>query len=188
MRIPNAFYLVVDLEATCSNDASLPRHEMEIIEIGAVLQNARTFELEAEFQTFVRPVRHPKLTAFCTELTSITQEEVDAAPLFPEALRSMEEWRSGFEDALFCSWGDYDRFQFLQDCQYHGVEYPFHSGHLNLKEAFSRALNTRRRFGVDGALRKLGLGFEGTHHRGIDDARNIARIVRQLCAGGGASS
>jgi 3'-5' exoribonuclease 1 len=184
MRIPNSFYLIVDLEATCSNDGSLPRHEMEIVEIGAVLQNARSFEIESEFQTFVHPVRHPRLTAFCTELTSITQTEVDAAPLFPEALRSMKDWMDGFDDALFCSWGDYDRYQFLQDCQYHGVEYPFSSGHLNLKEAFSRTQNTGRRFGVGGALRRLGMGFEGTHHRGIDDARNIARIVRAVAGAG----
>lgn len=188
MHIPHAFYLIIDLEATCSNDGSLPRNEMEIIEIGAVLLNGRTFEIESEFQTFVRPVRHPKLTAFCTELTSITQEQVDTAPMFPEALESMKNWRDGFEDALFCSWGDYDRFQFLQDCRYHGVAYPFLTGHFNVKEAFSKSLNTRRRFGVDGALRKLGLELEGTHHRGLDDARNIARIVRQVCAGGGSSS
>jgi inhibitor of KinA sporulation pathway (predicted exonuclease) len=182
VRIPNAYYLIVDLEATCSNDGSVPRHEMEIIEIGAVIQNARTFETESEFQTFVRPVRHPNLTAFCTELTSITQPLVDGAPLFPEALQAMREWMGDFEDALFCSWGNYDRSQFLQDCRYHGVEYPFSSGHLNLKEEFSKALSTGRSFGISGALRRLGLELEGTHHRGIDDARNIVRIVRRVAA------
>jgi inhibitor of KinA sporulation pathway (predicted exonuclease) len=25
-------------------------------------------------------------------------------------------------------------------------------------------------------------GFEGSHHRGLDDAENIARIVRRVCA------
>lgn len=184
MRIPNPFYLIIDLEATCSDDGSVPRHEMEIIEIGAVLLQARTFEVESELQTFVRPVRHPRLTPFCTGLTSITQEEVAAAPLFPEALRSLKEWMEGFGDALFCSWGEYDRLQFLQDCRFHGVEYPFGAGHLNLKEEFSRTLGTGRRFGVGGALRRLGLGFEGTHHRGIDDARNIARIVRAVAGEG----
>jgi hypothetical protein len=89
MNIPNAYYLIVDLEATCSDDGSVLRHEMEIIEIGAVLQNAKTFEIESQFQTFVRPVRHPRLTAFCTELTGIRQDMVAAAPLFPEALESL---------------------------------------------------------------------------------------------------
>jgi hypothetical protein len=37
------FYLVIDLEATTSDDGSLPPDKMEVIEIGAVLAHARTF-------------------------------------------------------------------------------------------------------------------------------------------------
>jgi inhibitor of KinA sporulation pathway (predicted exonuclease) len=59
MRIPNDYYLIVDVEATCSDDGTVPRHEMEIIEIGAVMQDSRTFEIESEFQSFVCPVRRP---------------------------------------------------------------------------------------------------------------------------------
>ena len=56
MRITNDYYLIVDLEATCSDVGAVPRHEMEIIEIGAVMQSSgHKFEVEAEFQTFVRP-------------------------------------------------------------------------------------------------------------------------------------
>ena len=29
-------------------------------------------------------------------------------------------------------------------------------------------------------LQHLGMDFEGTPHRGIDDARNLARILKQL--------
>jgi len=67
-------HLIVDLEATCCNDASFPKDEMEIIEIGAVMTLAETLENISEFQTFIRPVRHPQLTAFCKELTSISQK------------------------------------------------------------------------------------------------------------------
>ena len=34
MRIGNAYYLLVDLEATCADDGVVPRHQMESIEIG----------------------------------------------------------------------------------------------------------------------------------------------------------
>ena len=183
MNIRNRYYLIVDLEATCSHDGSVPKHEMEIIEIGAVIQNARTFEIESEFQTFVRPVRHPRLTAFCIELTGIRQDMLADAPSFPEALESFKKWMFQFEDALFCSWGDYDRNQFKQDCEYHKIGYPFHSGHLNLKAEFGRSRNVQKKLGVAQALRHLGMKFEGSHHRGLDDARNIARIVRRVCGG-----
>lgn len=183
MRIPNNYYLIVDVEATCSNDGAVPRHEMEIIEIGAVMQNAGTYEIEAEFQTFVHPVRHPQLTDFCIELTHIAQADLRDAPEFPEAISLMKNWLNNFEDSLFCSWGDYDRNQFTQDCQYHGVDYPFNAAHLNLKAEFARTSGQRKKPGISSALRHIGLSFEGSQHRGLDDAKNIARIVRRVCTG-----
>lgn len=52
---------------------------MEIIEIGGVMLNKATWAIEAEFQQFVQPVRHPQLIPFCTELTSISQEDIAGA-------------------------------------------------------------------------------------------------------------
>jgi len=183
MHISNSYYLIIDLEATCSDNGIVPRDEMEIIEIGAVLQSARTFEIESEFQTFVRPVRNPNLTKFCMELTGITQSDVAGAPSFQEAIEDLKEWMDPFGDTLFCSWGDYDRKQFLQDCEYHRIAYPFHSEHLNLKARFSESNGGTKKLGITGALRNLNMNFEGSHHRGLDDARNIARIVRRVCMG-----
>ena len=173
-------YLVIDLEATCDDKGAVPKHEMEIIEIGAVLVDADTFEIEAEFQTFVRPILHPTLTPFCRELTSITQAQVDAAPGFPAAIAALAEFiraQSPGHLPLFGSWGNYDRGQFMQDAKLHEVELPFGPDHLNIKQAFSDALGTRKGLGMARALKRLGLPLEGTHHRGIDDARNIARIL-----------
>src|SRR5204863_480349 len=73
-------YLVVDLEATCDDHHALPREDSEIIEIGAVLVDGATLEPQGEFQSFVRPVVHPRLTPFCTQLTTITQADVVRAP------------------------------------------------------------------------------------------------------------
>src|SRR5207237_9855286 len=152
MRIANAHYLIIDLEATCSSDDTVARGEMEIIEIGAVLQDARSLAIESEFQIFIRPGRHVRLTPFCMELTGISQSDVDPASPFPAALEEFKKWMYRYEDALFCSWGDYDRKQFEQDCGYHGIDYPFRSGHLNLKAEFSRTLNLRKQLGIAAAL------------------------------------
>ena len=63
------------------------------------------------------------------------------------------------------------------DARYHGVALPFGDRHLNLKAEFSSRKSTRKRFGMAAALRAVGLPLAGTHHRGIDDARNIARLL-----------
>lgn len=171
-------YLVIDLEATCDDRGAVPRHEMEIIEIGAVLVDEVSLLAIGEFQSFVRPRRHPKLTDFCKTLTSITQAEVDAAPGFPEVLERLRRFAyAGAGRPLFGSWGNYDKTQFAQDAKHHGVTLPFGPDHLNIKQAFSDALGTKKRFGMDAALKRVGLPLVGTHHRGIDDARNIARLL-----------
>lgn len=176
MNRPRHFH-VVDFEATCSNDDSVPREEMEIIEVGAVMVDGETLQSVGEFQSFVRPVRHPLLTPFCRELTSITQAEVDAAPPFAAVLRQWQSWAEEFEGSILCSWGTYDRNQLQQDCHYHAIAYPFTPEHINLKAEFSQRIGQRRRFGMAEALSRSGLTLEGTHHRGLDDARNIARLL-----------
>lgn len=174
--------IIVDLEATCCKDGSFPRHEMEIIEIGAVAVDSATGAIDSEFQSFVRPVRNLKLTDFCRELTSISQEQVDEAEDYPTTIKAFRKWLSGFGEYDFCSWGYYDRSQFEQDCEYHSVPYPFAGPHRNLKVEFAQALGLKKKLGVGGALKRLGMAFDGTPHRGIDDARNIARIYAEVIA------
>lgn len=170
--------LVVDLEATCSDNGAVPKHQMEIIEIGAVLARpSAPFEAIDEFQAFVKPVRHPVLTPFCTRLTYITQADVDAADAFAEVMDQFVRWAVGHGRFLFCSWGDYDRKQFLQDCGHRGVRFPLGADHINLKARFSERQGLKKRLGMAQALEAAGLALEGRHHRGIDDARNIARLL-----------
>ena len=170
------YFLVIDLEATCDEEKRIRDRDMEIIEIGSVLVDAETLLPVAEHQTFVKPVRHPVLTEFCKKLTTITQADVQNAPGFPEAIASLTRFIDG-RDVLFCSWGDYDRRQFEQDARRHGVSLPFGGKHLNVKKQFSTQLGEEMRYGMAGALRRVGLPLQGTHHRGIDDARNIARLL-----------
>jgi len=169
-------FLVIDLEATCDEERRLPSRQMEIIEIGAVLVEPESLAPVAEFQTFIKPVRHPLLTPFCTKLTSITQADVAGAPGFAQAIRQLAGFIDG-RDVLFCSWGDYDRRQFEQDARYHKVGLPFGGRHLNVKKRFSAELGEETSYGMAGALVRVGLTLRGTHHRGIDDARNIARLL-----------
>ncbi len=171
--------LVVDLEATCCDMKSIPRHQMETIEIGAVMVVRETLEVVDEFQTFIKPMRHPILTNFCLELTSIIQAQVDTAPDFGTAMSRWQTWLSKFDNAIFGSWGEYDRTQFFQDSKHHQIDlpYPVSSNHINLKEIFSTAQGLPKRYGMAQALDLANIPLTGTHHRGIDDARNITKLL-----------
>lgn len=168
-------YLILDLEATCCDRRSIPRARTEIIEIGAVLVDPESLAVTEEFQTFVRPVLFPELTPFCTQLTSITQEQVANAPPFRQAIRLLGRF-VGQKHPVFGSWGDYDRNQLNREAKRNRCGLPLASDHLNVKQAFADREGHKKR-GLGGALQRAGLSFEGTAHRGIDDARNIARLL-----------
>jgi 3'-5' exoribonuclease 1 len=171
------YYLVLDLEATCCDKGSIAPNQMEIIEIGAVMVDSKTLTIVDEFQSFVKPTHNPMLTEFCKSLTSISQMQVDRAPTYPEASVMLKNWLSGYSNGVFGSWGDYDRKQFQQDSNFHKVSFPIAYPHVNLKKMFSETQNLPKRYGMAKALELASLPLAGTHHRGIDDARNIAKLL-----------
>lgn len=83
-------YVVLDFEATCQRGSRLS--PQEVIELPSVAVDARTGAVLSEFRTYVRPLHHPRLTKFCTELTGIEQPTVDAAPAWHEACASWAAW------------------------------------------------------------------------------------------------
>lgn len=99
------YYLIIDFEATCCDHGTVPKQEMEIIEFGAVMLQRSTMQIVDEFQSFIRPVRNPQLTPFCTELTTITQQDVDAAPDFSSVITALKQWLKPYSNYIFCSWG-----------------------------------------------------------------------------------
>ena len=85
-------YIILDLEATCWQKGN---QRNEIIEIGAVCIDEGKKTL-GEFSEFVRPVCHPCLSDFCTELTTITQAEIDRVETFPIVVNHFQNWITGF--------------------------------------------------------------------------------------------
>jgi len=168
-------FLVVDLEATC--DEGVVYEDSETIEIGAVLLNDN-FETIGEFSKFVRPVKRPILTAFCQRLTGISQSQVDASDTFLEVFTAFVAWCSRF--GKFCSWGSWDQKQLRRDCDYNSFIYSFKDiDHVDL------ARLSRRKYGCGQRrlFKRLGVETTGRRHRGIDDARNYARLMPFLFGG-----
>jgi inhibitor of KinA sporulation pathway (predicted exonuclease) len=169
---------VVDVEATCWEGRPPPGVASEIIEIGLTVVDIERRERLAKHRILVRPHRS-RVSAFCTELTGLTQEEVDTGVEFAEACRLLaDEHRAGSRP--WASWGEYDRRQFERQCEATGTRYPFGRAHANAKQVFTEALGLRRRPGMAAALGVAGLPLEGRHHSGADDAWNIAALLLLL--------
>jgi inhibitor of KinA sporulation pathway (predicted exonuclease) len=169
--------VVVDVEATCWKKGVFSRQK-ETIEIGAVLLLFERAHAEwPEFQTFVRPRRLPRLSSFCRELTGITQEDVDAAPSFPEALQLFLEWSQPVERVVLASWSHYDAWQLDLDLEAHELPklaLPF----LDVKKLAAHIVGSKN---FEDTARELAPDcIAMPRHRAIADARRTARILHRL--------
>ena len=169
--------VVVDIEATCWKKGVFSRKK-ETIEIGAVLLLFdRAPAKWPEFQTFARPLRLPRLSSFCRELTGISQEDVDAAPSFPEALQRFLEWAQPLEQVVLGTWSRYDAWQLDLDLEAHGLPrlgVPF----LDVKKLAASIIGGKS---LEETTRELVPDcVELPRHRAINDARRTARILHRL--------
>jgi inhibitor of KinA sporulation pathway (predicted exonuclease) len=170
--------LVVDIEATCWNGKTPPGEENEIIEIGITPLDIATGEPLSKDSILVKPTRST-VSDFCTQLTTLTQEQVNQGIPFAEACQILKQkYRAA--DRVWASYGDYDRKQFTKQCESFGVKYPFNPRHINVKTLFAIMYALPKEVGMAKALEILNLPLEGIHHRGGDDAWNIAKILSQL--------
>jgi inhibitor of KinA sporulation pathway (predicted exonuclease) len=175
--------LIVDLEATCWERGRHQAGDMETIEIGALLVEPEQVDATPRsFQTFVRPVRSGALSDYCVKLTGIRQADVDGAETFPAAFARFLAWLGDPALVRFSSWGRYDKSQLQRDCTHHAVRFPFTDDHFNIKKFWSQTYRNKSA-SMSHALERMGLALEGAHHRGLDDARNIWRILRAQTGG-----
>lgn len=168
--------LVIDIEATCWETNPPPHGQTsDVIEIGVCPVEVSTLTRLEKRSILIRPERS-SVSEFCTRLTTLTQEQVDGGVRFAEACKVLEtEYRSA--DRVWASFGDYDRKAIERQCNETGVRYPFGPRHLNVKTLFALVRGLPHEVGTAQAVELCGRVMEGTHHRGDDDAWNIAGVL-----------
>jgi len=194
---PIDFIAILDFEATCDDQTKLD--VQEIIEFPTVFVSASTGKVEFIYHTYVKPDVNPTLTKFCTELTGIEQETVENGISIQEALVSHRaflekhglvsaleaaespEEHKGKKTFVYATCGDWDLKTCLpKQLRYRGISCPaFMSSWFNLKEGF-RDFYKIKPTGMAMMLMHAGLKLEGRHHSGIDDCKNLARIVQKM--------
>lgn len=175
--------LVIDLEATCwDTTKEKGDQKSEIIEIGVCHLNLETMEPEDKTSYLVRP-RFSTVSQFCTDLTTITPEMLkEEGHYFNEVINTFSK-DFGVKYKTWFSWGAYDRVQLEKNCAMYNVKYPMGRNHINAKNLYSLRFGLSKELGMTSALEHAGINLEGTHHRGHDDAWNIAKLVAKILKG-----
>ncbi|OZC11177.1 SAP domain protein [Onchocerca flexuosa] len=184
------YFVVMDFECTC--EADLYNYNHEIIEFPAILVDVRKKEIVDIFHSYVRPLVNPQLSEFCSAFTGITQEMVDKASPFIDVLDSFRAWmqshRLGQKDVryAFVTDGPWDIAKFFQmqciQSKLNAVPHDFRF-YINIRRSFANKYCKRRsmqKINLSGMLTFLNMEFEGREHSGLDDSKNIARIVIKM--------
>lgn len=186
-------FIVYDLEATCydKNDQTKPKgFQNEIIEIGAVKCDEHGNVID-QFCQFLRPKKYPIVSKFCTDLTTITQDDINFAMHADIVIMEFFRWaydtdrdpQAWLENTIFISWGLYDKRQMRDDLRLNGLNVNLinDDNHRSLKHLHSEwnKLNYPKGVGLGSACKFEKIEFTGQPHRGIDDARNVAKIFKK---------
>ena len=180
---------VIDLESTC--DEPTNPQPQEIIELPIVLVNLRTLTLGASWRTYVKPTEHPTLSAFCSNLTGITQPQVESGVPLAAALASLDAFVSAHVPSgatLLCAtWSDWDLAHMLaSEARWRRLQLPpYLQRWCDLRATF-RTQYPRAQGGLEEACATAGVPWEGRAHCGLDDAANTARLAVQCCLRGAA--
>ena len=178
MTIERDTVVIVDVESTCwENEEEAKQNTSEIIEIGVCTLDITSGKPDKKRSIFVKPTEST-ISPFCTQLTTITPEMVEESGIaFADACQILEDDYQT-KSQMWLSWGNYDRNMFITQCERQKVSYPYSTHHCNLKNLFANFYGNR--MGLEQALATINLKLEGTHHRGDDDAWNIARVLSHL--------
>jgi len=138
-QAPFDYICVYDFECQCTQGDELKFNE--IIEFPIVVVDVKNRKVVAEFQTYVKPVIEPKLTDFCTELTGITQDQVDKGVILQEALKQvhtfLKEKQIIGSEFVFASCGDFDGNQLKRESQHKNLNIAnYYKRWINLKKVF----------------------------------------------------
>eukprot|EP01084_Bolivina_argentea_P308139 532735_1 len=195
----NFKYLVVlDFENTF-DEHTKPFVGTELIEWPAII-----IDIEKEiiydspkdyFHYYIKPKINPKLSKLCIETCGITQSMVDNGISIEYALDLWNKWcynndllpdiKTGLPKACIVTCGDWDlqtmwTHQFkICSFGYYENAMLFHSW-INIKKIFKYMFHQKKFMGMMRMLNYLNIKHEGKHHSGIDDVKNICKIVIML--------
>lgn len=185
--IPNEF-IIYDLEYTSwegSKETGWSREGeyREIVDVGAikVKRNGATFKTENTFSMLVKPIKNPELSHYFTQLTGITQKQLEKEG------QSFETFVTEF--AEFCA-GEYPIFSYGEDDEILIENHELYEVPLkmdtrrftNYRAMICEALNLSQTLCSSDLPEAIGLEKYSDGHRGLGDAIAQVRALEYLAS------
>lgn len=150
----------------------------EVIQIGAVKLDSR-MNICGSYQIIVKPQYFKKLHRHVSELTGITQEQMDEGTPLPEAAERFKKWCG--KDFVFLTWGPDDIPMLKENFNVHDIPSGWLDKVYDLQVIFSRQTedSTKQR-SLEYAMEHFGLEQHLPAHDALNDAYFTALVAKAL--------
>ncbi|CAH2053658.1 unnamed protein product [Thlaspi arvense] len=184
------FFLVLDLEG-----------KVEILEFPVLILDAKTMQVVDLFHRFVRPTKMSEkaINKYIEgKYGEVGVDRVwhDTAIPFKQVVEEFEGWLAehslwgketdgALNDAAFVTCGNWDiKTKIPEQCLVSDINLPqYFMEWINLKDVYLNFYGREAR-GMVSMMRQCGIRLMGSHHLGIDDTKNITRVVQRMLADG----
>jgi inhibitor of KinA sporulation pathway (predicted exonuclease) len=173
------------IEIFMSLDLEMNQPSRRIIQIGACVGNIKTGAIFEKISLFVNP--YERLNPYITDLTKITQEDVDNGYTLEEAYRKLQDLHSKYGAFINCiTWGGGDSQELLTQLKEDNPS--FEGWCFGRRWIDTKTLFVSWRFsqgqpiqgGLAKSMLKVGLKFEGQKHNATDDAVNTFKMYARM--------
>ena len=150
----------------------------EVIQIGAVKLD-KSLRICGSYQIIVKPKYFKKLHRHVSELTGITQEQMDMGTTLPEAAERFKKWCG--KDFAFLTWGPDDIPMLKENFNVHGIPFDWLDTTYDLQRIFNMQTDggTKQR-SLEYAMEYFELPQNLPAHDALNDAYFTALVAQKL--------
>jgi inhibitor of KinA sporulation pathway (predicted exonuclease) len=167
-------YIILDVEYIQQKQSPIT----EIIQIGAVKIDDKTFEFKSYFNQYVRPIT--KYGGYAEKITRIDKSILLKSNRFPYALNNFLDWINLNEEYVLVSWSPSDYNALLENCLFYNLNVRWLNKYLDLQKAYMEFFNLDRCIGLDDALSHFEIPDTYKRHNALGDALNLGEIFKKL--------
>lgn len=165
------------IEVFTSLDLEMSQPSKKIIQIGACVGNINTGQIFEKLSIYVNPNEH--ISPYITNLTKITQQDVDNGLTLEEAYRKLQRMHENYDSFINpITWGGGDSQELLDQLKQENPNFEgwcFGRRWIDVKTLFvSWRLANKQPIqgGLAKSMTKVGLKFFGQKHNAQSDAEN----------------
>lgn len=185
-RNKNMYYIALDLEwnqayaekALAVQRRLCSRLRGEVIQIGAVKLD-KHLNLCGSYQIIVKPKYFKRLHRHVSELTGITQEQMDMGTPLPEAAERFKRWCG--KDFAFLTWGPDDVPMLKENLNVHSIKGDWLDSTYDLQLIFNRQTeDEKKQRSLEYAMEHFEIPQNLPAHDALNDAYFTALVAQKL--------